>query len=50
MNRTTVVNFELADIRTWDLEKIVEQTVKEHQLALKEDDALKKEKIDAGLF
>jgi len=41
-NRTQTVNFNMDDINTWDLKTIVDQTVKQYQLSLKDVDSLKR--------
>ncbi|HEY4799570.1 MAG TPA: hypothetical protein VII99_10880, partial [Bacteroidia bacterium] len=45
-NRTQTVNFKKEDINTWDLKTIVDQTVKQHQLALKDIDSLKRTSLN----
>jgi len=41
-NRTQTANFELKDIRTWDLKTMLEAMTAEYELSLKDADALKK--------
>ncbi len=46
LNRTETVDFVPEDIRTWDLRKIVEQSIKYYQLSLENTDSLKKTSIN----
>jgi 5-hydroxyisourate hydrolase-like protein (transthyretin family) len=46
LNRTETVNFIPADIRTWDLRKIVEQVIYNYQQSLSDIDKLKNTKLD----
>ena len=41
-NRTQTVNFKMDDLNTWDLKTIVDQTMKQHQLSLRDVDSLKR--------
>jgi uncharacterized protein YfaS (alpha-2-macroglobulin family) len=45
-NRTTTVNFTPDDINTWDLQKLVEACLKNHQLALQKPTDLQQVKIN----
>lgn len=45
-DRTRTVDFDNNDIATWDLEKIVEATIRNFQLSLKDADRIKNVKID----
>lgn len=45
-NRTQTVNFKMEDISTWDLKTIVDQTVKQYQLSLKDVDSLKRTSLN----
>ncbi|HOY31646.1 MAG TPA: alpha-2-macroglobulin family protein [Bacteroidales bacterium] len=46
LNRTETVDFVPEDIRTWDLRKIVEQSIKYYQLSLENVDSLKNTSIN----
>ena len=46
LNRTETVDFIPEDIRTWDLRKIVEQSIKYYQLSLQDEANLKKTSIN----
>lgn len=46
LNRTTTVNFVPADIRTWDLRKIVEQVIYNYQQSLSDIEKLKSTKLE----
>ena len=46
LNRTETVDFIPEDIRTWDLRKIVEQSIKYYQLSLEDIENLKKTSIN----
>ena len=45
-NRSETKDFKNDDIETWSLEKITEETVKQHQLSLQNKEELQKIKID----
>ncbi|MEI6124477.1 MAG: alpha-2-macroglobulin family protein [Bacteroidota bacterium] len=45
LNRTETVDFVPADIRTWDLRKIIEQVIQNYQLSIASADSLKKTSI-----
>ncbi|MDX2305122.1 MAG: alpha-2-macroglobulin family protein [Microscillaceae bacterium] len=45
-DRSTTVDFKADDIQTWDLQKIVEESIRQHQLALQETERLKTVKVD----
>lgn len=45
-DRSATVNFQPDDVRTWDLKKISEETIKNYVLSLKESDKLKKTQIN----
>ena len=46
MNRTETVNFDNADIQTWDLKKLLEKTILNYQLSLKESEKLKQASLN----
>jgi hypothetical protein len=46
LNRTETVDFVPADIRTWDLRKIIEQVIQNYKLSLTNADSLKKTSIN----
>ena len=48
LNRTSVVNYNDNDIRTWDLRKLVEKVIFHYTESLKESDKLKK--IDTSIY
>lgn len=45
-NRSRTVGFHPDDIRTWDLRRIVEQTIKNYRLSLKDTDKLKRTPVN----
>jgi len=45
-DRTRTVSFQPDDIRTWDLQRLVEQTIKNYSLSLKDADKLKKTPVN----
>ncbi|MFL5729505.1 MAG: alpha-2-macroglobulin family protein, partial [Cytophagaceae bacterium] len=44
--RSRTQDFDAKDIRTWDLQKLVEQTIQQHQKSLENPEELKKIKVD----
>ena len=45
-NRTQTINFKNDDISTWDLNHLVDQSIKEYQLSLQHSDTLQKTRLD----
>lgn len=46
LNRSTTVNFKQDDINTWNLNKVVQETIRHYQLSLANPEKLQKTKID----
>jgi uncharacterized protein YfaS (alpha-2-macroglobulin family) len=46
LNRSTTVNFKQDDISTWDLNKVVNETIRQYQLSLTNPKKLQQTKID----
>jgi len=46
-NRTTTVNFDQADVKTWDLNHLVDKVIKNYMLSLENKDSLQRTPIEA---